>query len=370
MINNFCYIHIPFCTSKCKYCRFASFWNLDDLKVSLYVDRLLDEIKNKKIDFNDLKSIYFGGWTPSILSFNQLEKIIKTLENNYWFDKNIEINLEATPITITRENIIWWKNIWINRLSIWVQTLNNDSLVEIWRWEKWDIIKALDYIKKVWFNNVSIDFIIWLPYVNKWEIKKDIEFILDRYNFVKHVSIYMLEEYYEVSEEKDSKFENIIYPNNWNQIWLKDDEYLWEYIEVKDFLKTRGFNSYEISNFAKTWYECKHNGAYWNHSNILAFWLWAHGFINSTRYSNSEGFLDYYSGKQIIDEKLDSNDLFLEKVMFQLRTSWFKKEVYEKLDTNKLNEFIKESYLEKKSDRIFLLDKWVLVLDYILSEII
>ena len=383
MINNFCYIHIPFCTSKCKYCRFASFWNMDLLKINLYVEQLIKEINNSKADFKDLKSVYFGWWTPSTLSVTQLEIIINTLKKKYAFDNKIEINIEATPVTITKENIIWWKNIWINRISMGIQTLNNDSLIEIWRGEKGDIIKALNSIKSIWFDNVSVDFIIWLPYVKKWEIKKDIEYILNKFDYIKHISVYLLEEYYDISEESDSKFENITYPNNWNKLWIKDDDYLWEYIEIKNFLKIKWFNSYEISNFAKKWYECKHNSAYWNHSNMLAFWLWAHWFINWERYSNSEKFINYYSWKNITFEKLTKEDVFIEKVMFQLRTNGLTKSIYEKLDKDKLNEFIKGKYVEKKLNKvnyegdennlgykIILSDKWVLILDYILKEII
>jgi len=349
MWNFYCYVHIPFCTSKCKYCRFASFWNLDKLKVDLYIKHLLKEIKISKTDLKNLRSVYFGWWTPSVLSIKQLGKII-------WNTTNTEITLEATPITVTKENLIWWKNIWINRLSIWIQTLNNDSLIEIWRWEKGSIIKALDNIKKIWFNNVSVDFIIWLPHVKKWEVKKDIKYILDNYNFIKHISVYMLEEQY--------------YPWNWDSISIKEEDYLWEYIEVSNFLKNIWFKRYEISNFAFPWYECEHNKAYWNHSNVLAFWLWAHWCVNNTRYSNSEKFVKYYSGKQKIEKKLNEDDIFLENIMFQLRTIWLEKKIYEKLNKDKINYFIKEKYLQKKSDKIVLSDKWVLVLDYILGEII
>lgn len=356
MNNNFCYIHIPFCTSKCKYCKFASFWNLDSKKLDLYINFLLEEIKKSKIDFKLLKSIYFGWWTPSVLSINILEKIINILKLKYKFDKNIEITLEATPVTVTKENIYWWKSIGINRLSIWVQTLNNESLIEIWRGEKGDVINALNIINEVSFANVNVDFIIWLPLVKKWEVKKDIEYILNKYDFVKHLSVYILEEFY--------------YPWNWNNISINNDEYLEEYIEVSNLLKIRWFKKYEISNYALPWYECKHNKAYWSHSNVLAFWLWAHWFVNNTRYANSGSFIDYYSGKQEIEEMQTISDLFLEKVMFQLRTEWLTKDIYEKLDQNKINYFLEEKYLEKKSDKIILSDKWVLILDYILGEIV
>jgi len=369
-VNNYCYIHIPFCTSKCKYCRFASFWTLEKLKVNLYVENLIKEIQKNKAGFKKLKSVYFGWWTPSVLSIKQLELILNTLEVKYWFNENIEISIEATPNTILIENIIWWKKIWINRISMWLQTLNNDSLIEIWRGNKWDILLALDNIKKVWFNNVSVDFIIWLPYVKKWEISNNIDFLLEKYDFIKHISVYMLEEYYEVPDDIGSKFENIVYPNNWNKLWLKEDDYLLEYIDIKNKLSYYWFDRYEISNFSKKWYECKHNKSYWNHSNVLAFWLWAHGFLDNVRYSNSENFLEYYSWKNIILEKLNNDDIFIEKLMFELRTSWLINKSIEKLNKLKLDEFIKMWYLEKKSNKIILLDKWILVMDHILSEII
>lgn len=369
MNNTFSYIHIPFCTSKCSYCRFASFWNLNLIKIDIYVKYLIKEIQNKKIDFNNLRSIYFGWGTPGVLLPQQLEKIINTLKQKINFDKNIEINIETTPITVTKNNLIAWKEIWVNRLSIWVQSLNNDCLVEIWRGEKGDIILALDNIQQIWFNNISIDFIIWLPYVKKWEIKKDIEYILNNYNFIKHISVYMLEEHY--------------YPWKWDNISINDDDYLWEYIEIKNYLTSKWFNRYEISNYALAWYESKHNKSYWNHSNIIAYWLWAHWFENRIRYSNSEKFVWYYSWKQIKDKKLNKRDYLIEKVMFGLRTDWINNELYKELNTKKIDDFIDEWFLIKKSDKvnsegregalgynIIVSNKGVLVLDYILGEIL
>lgn len=376
MKQNYCYIHIPFCTSKCKYCRFASFWNIDQLKINLYVEKLIWEIKKSSFNIEEktLNSIYFGWWTPSVLKIEQLWDIINALKDKYAFEKDIEISIEATPITITQENLIWWNELWINRLSIWVQSLNTDTLKEIGRWEKWDIINALDNIKHFLSEknidlNISIDFIIGLPYVEKWEVKEDILDILHNNYFVKHISVYMLEEYY-WEWERDSKFQKVVYPTDWKCKWIHENDYLDEYIDIKETLKTKWFNSYEISNFAKQWYECKHNQSYWNHSNILAYWLWAHGFINNTRYSNSEEFLNYYSENAKEYEALYNQQLDIEKLMFWLRTSWIEQELYQNFDTEKISYFVDEWYLQKKSDKIHLSDKWVLLLDYILGELL
>lgn len=373
----FSYIHIPFCESKCKYCRFASTWKFQDLQIKKYINFLLEEIDTSPLTpllkgegNNKLESIYFGWWTPTTLNSDQLDQIIKALENKFWFKKNIEISLESTPSKITKENLEVWKNIWVNRLSIWVQTLNNKALEEIWRGNKGDIIKSLDNIKKVWFDNVSIDFIIWLPYIKKWDIKKDLEYILDNYDFIKHISVYMLEEYY--------------YPWNWEDISIKEEDYLWEYEEVVNFLEERWFNRYEVSNFAGkpshqpspyegegvATYECKHNKAYWNHTNITWFWLAASSFIDNTRLANSDKFEWYYKWEFDYKEKLNKEDIFIEKVMFALRTKWLWLDLVEKLNKEKLEEFIKDWYLKKENDLIKLENKGVLVLDYILSEII
>lgn len=365
-----CYIHIPFCSSKCKYCRFASFSWFSNLKIQTYVDFLCKEILDSDIDWVVLNTIYFGWWTPWVLSLSQFNQIFETLKTKFIFSENIEISIETTPWNITIENLKWWKKLGINRISMWLQTLNEKSLSEIWRDSKWDIIWALDIVKNIWFSNFSIDFIIWLPYVEKWEIIKNIDYLLEKYDFIKHISIYMLEEYYDVPEVKESKFDNIVYPNAWSNLWLKEEIFSEEYIKVKNFLQKKWFNRYEISNYSKPWFECKHNFWYWTHKETLAFWLWAHGFLNNIRFSNSESFIDYYTKKNIIKEHLNEEDLFLEKIMFSLRTFWIDEIYLEKLDDLKVNYFIENNLLFKKDGRLVLTDNWVVFMDYILWEII
>jgi oxygen-independent coproporphyrinogen-3 oxidase len=137
-----------------------------------------------------------------------------------------------------------------------------------------------------------------------------------------------------------------------------------------------GFNNYEISNYWKPWFECKHNIWYWNHSEVLGFWLWAYWFTNNFRYANSDSFKDYYAWKINFKNKLTEDDIFLEKVMFQLRTWGLKEENYKKLNTKKINYFIKNNYMffslssEGFKPLLKLSDSWILVMDYIISEII
>ena len=396
------YIHIPFCEQKCGYCRFASVWKIQNLHIAKYVDFLCKEItltpspsplEERGVT---IETIYFGWWTPWVLSLKQLEKIFIVLKNTFIFSNNIEITLESTPDKITAQNLAGWDKLWINRLSMWVQTLNQKSLETIWRGNKWDIEKALNIIwdrslERLVSYNISLDFIIWLPYVEKWEIKKDIEYILNKYNFVKHISVYMLEDYYNPGKIIETKYDNITYPENWWKMWIREEEYLQEYSEVKNYLESEWFDRYEISNYSKSkspsWkggvpeggggYSCKHNQWYWKHSEIIWFGLWAYWFIDKTRYANSEKFSEYYEWKRILESTLNSEDLFLETVMFQLRTSGLEENTYKKLNQEKLNFFIEEKYLEKNTSfstegfsSLQLTDKWVLVMDYILWEIV
>ncbi|MDD4151848.1 MAG: radical SAM protein, partial [Candidatus Gracilibacteria bacterium] len=286
------------------------------------------------------------------LEISELKDIINSLETKFGFEQNIEITLETTPQNITSENLIGWKSIGINRISIGIQTLNDKSLKEIGRFNNKISLNALNEIKNSKFDNINLDFIIGLPHTKKGEIKENIEFILNNYNFIKHISVYMLEDHY-------YSFKNS----------LKDEDYLGEYNEIRNFLEKKGFNFYELSNSSKVGYECKHNKAYWNHSEMLAFGLGAHGFINSKRFSYSSNFSGFYENK-IEEEILGENDLFLEKIMFDIRTSGIDKKLIEKLNKKNILEFIKSGFLEIKEDKLILTAKSYTLVDFIIKEII
>lgn len=377
MKNLNCYIHIPFCTSKCKYCRFASFSWINELKIQNYVNFLCQEINNFSYDDKIfLETVYFWWWTPSTLNFLQFEQIFSALKNRFSFSKNIEINIESTPEKITFENISFWEKIWINRLSIGIQSLNEKTLFEISRTKKWNIFECFETLEKYFFKNkkskmsISLDFIIGLPFVKSGELLENIKYVLEKYTFLKHISIYMLEEYFEVPEEIDSKFDEIIYPNSWKKNSLKQENFLEEYLSIKKYLEKKWIKKYEISNFAKPWFECKHNLWYWNHKENLAFWLWAHGFLDNVRFSNSENFLEYYSWKNIKKEKIWKKEKFLENLMFWLRTSGIDEKNKKFLNEEKLKYFLEFWYLFEKNWKIILNEKYTNFLDYILSEIL
>ncbi len=368
----FSYIHIPFCESKCKYCRFASLGSINKVLVNKYLAHLIHDIKNFKRPVQNaglLNSVYFWGGTPSILEVSQLSEILENLENKFGFEKEIEITLESTPRNITADNLIAWEALWINRISMWIQTLNNKTLEEIKRDPKETIFIALEHLKESKIENISVDFIIGLPYVQPWETLQDIKYILENYDFIKHISVYMLEDYY-VWNEDDSNFEKITYPENWKNLWLEEELFSKEYSEIKAYLEQAWFYRYELSNFSKSGYECRHNKSYWNHSENVGFWLGSHSFVNNTRYAYKDDFLWYYKWELEYEEHLNEREIFLEKIMFWFRTAWLEKDIYTKLNQEKINHFLNSGYLYIKNDFLILKDEFVSLLDTIILEII
>lgn len=347
------YIHIPFCSSKCKYCHFASFVAKEEQ--TRYFKKLLSDIQGFSWKKEVLSSIYFWWGTPSSVENHSIKKIIDTLKEEFSFAPSIEITLEANPQDITQEKLDFYFGIWINRLSLWVQSLHNKTLKEIGRNNAEITKNALFLIEKSNFENISLDFIIGLPYQKKWELKKDIDFILKSYKKIKHISCYMLEDYY--------------YPQAWKNISLKEEEFLWEYSAIKKILAENKMYPYELSNFSKKWFECKHNKAYWNHQEVLAFWLSAHGFLNGKRYHFPEKFLEYYKWT-FFEELLSEKDIVIEKILFSLRTTGIKKDLLPFLDKKKIKEFINWNYLEEKEEKLILTKKGIMVIDTILAEII
>lgn len=352
----FAYIHIPFCESKCKYCKFSSFSKIEESKIKFYIDFLIKSIEENTWKIESLDSIYFWWWTPSSIDQKYIVEVIEVLKKKYWFKDDIEITIETTPQNITNENIEIWEKNWVNRVSVWVQSLLEKTLYEIWRDKKEKILKWLTLLDNSKIKSISVDFIIGLPFVEKGWVKNDITYILDTFKSVNHISVYMLEDYY--------------YWEKWKDLILKEEDFLSEYLEIKDLLNEREFLRYELSNFAKIGYECKHNKAYWNHSDIVAFWLGAHGFQDWKRYAFWDTFTSYYSWKKLYEEWLSKSDIVLECIMFWLRTTGISQDLQTYLDMNKVKYYLEEKFLEKKWETLILGEKGITLLDYILKEII
>lgn len=296
------YIHIPFCKRKCKYCDFVSGKNIKDKDV--YIEALLNEIKSE-YKGEELKTLYFGGGTPSLLSAKDIEKI----KNCFSLAQEAEITLEANPETVTSENFKMLKAIGINRISLGVQSFDNNILKIIGREHNEEIIlNAINNIKSAGFKNISIDLIYGLPTQTLEMFRIDLKKALNL--DIQHISTYGLkiEEY---------SFFGKHLPEN-----LPDDELQAEmFLYLCDFLKNNDFEHYEISNFAKKGFYSRHNCSYWKNKEYYGFGLNASGYINNIRYKNISNLEKYISNPLIKEEnsEIPINEKFENEIFLALR---------------------------------------------------
>ena len=269
------YIHIPFCKSKCNYCSFVSFVDLENIEKYLFC--LKREIKyfyaNEK-----LNTLYFGGGTPSMLSAIQ----IKELLNLFNFEENAEITIELNPNDIDESYLENLLNMGVNRLSFGIQTFNDNILNIIGRrHNSKEAVNVVELAKKVGFNNVSIDLIYGLPNQTMADFKNDLEMAVTLP--IAHLSFYGLK-----IDEGCKFYENL--PENLPDTDIQADMYEF----LCKFLKENNFEHYEISNFSKKGFNSRHNLNYWDNNSYYGFGISAHGYDGNIRYSNKNNFKDYF----------------------------------------------------------------------------
>lgn len=272
------YIHIPFCKRKCFYCDFCSFETNANLYKE-YVDCLIEEIKNCNVNNKEvlIKTIYIGGGTPSIIDEKYIELIISVLKDKFNFDKKCEMTIEVNPGTANIDKLKKYKEIGINRLSIGLQTTNDRLLNLIGRIHNFNEFENVyDIARSVGFKNVNVDLMIGLPTQTIDDVVESLDKIIKKNP--EHISVYSL------ILEEGTKLEKMV--KNRKIDVLEDELERDMYWTVKRTLKQNGYNHYEISNFAKSGFESKHNTDCWKQHEYLGFGLSAHSYFNDIRYSN------------------------------------------------------------------------------------
>ena len=272
------YIHIPFCIKKCKYCDFNSFkLNIDEKKK--YISALeqemklyKDEVKDKEID-----SIFIGGGPPTVLNGDEIKTLFKKINENFKIKEDAEITMECNPGTIDEKKLLAMKESGVNRLSIGLQAVQNHHLKYIGRIHTYEEFEK-NYIeaKNIGFNNINIDLMYALPNQTVEDWKETLEKIV-KLN-PEHISAYSL-----ILEENTELFDMF----NRKEFRLLDEDTDIEMYEYTiNYLKLHGYNQYEISNYAKTGYECKHNILYWKCENYIGIGTSSAGYLNNIRYNN------------------------------------------------------------------------------------
>ena len=323
------YMHIPFCKSKCKYCDFVSFSNKEHL-VDRYINCIKYEIKDiglsnlhdyteGKDDLINLKTIYIGGGTPSAIDSKYIKEIIDVIMQNFQVDNNVEITLEINPGTIDESKLKIYKESGINRLSIGLQSTNNNTLKRIGRIHTYEeFLNTYELSRNLGFDNINIDLMLALPEQTIDELVDGLKKVINLKP--EHISIYSL-----ILEEGTKLYEEII---NEKKYELTDDNIERKmYWQTKEILENAGFIHYEISNFARKGYESKHNLACWNQEEYIGVGASAHSYSNNVRYSNTESLEEYIynyeNGKDIdnliFHEKQNKESKMKEYMMLGLR---------------------------------------------------
>lgn len=279
------YIHIPFCKRKCIYCDFYSITSLNNFQT--YFSALESEIDSyisSLVRSYNIRSIYFGGGTPTIVPPIYLERIINKISKSFKINNDIEISIESNPGTITKENLISYRNMGINRISIGVQSFSDNDLRFLSRiHNRKDAIDAIEQSLKSGFDNINIDLIFNLPFQNRYSWLENLKTAVNLP--VSHISAYSL-----IIEEGTPIYKMIIN----GDIKIKNEDHDSElYLSTINFLNEKGFYIYEVSNFAKSGFECIHNKAYWNYNDYLGLGTSAHSFIDKKRWWNARELNDY-----------------------------------------------------------------------------
>lgn len=279
------YIHIPFCQHKCIYCDFYSVTEISFIKY--YIESVIKEIEFFAEQYEneyEVKSVFFGGGTPSFLNAVDLIKILATLNRKFNISQQSEITIEANPGTIDIEKISIYKSEGINRISFGVQSFNDFELKSLSRIHNSQM--AVDSVERAYkegIKNISIDLIFSLPEQKKTDwmnsLRKSVQLPIT------HISAYSL-----ILEEGTPLFEKI----KLGDIKLNSqDEEAELYLSTIEFLSEKGFNQYEVSNFAKKGFESVHNKCYWEYGEYIGFGPSAHSFIDGKRFSNVSDIKKY-----------------------------------------------------------------------------
>lgn len=313
------YIHIPFCKSKCSYCDFLSFVPKSEDEKNRYVDYLIKEIGlySKLYGKRCVDSIYFGGGTPSLIGTKNVNRIMEAIYSGFNVLDNSENTLEINPGT-TDEHL--YKEIYktgINRASLGLQTSDDRIIKTLNRTSSFkDFLKAVNELKDSGIKNISADLMLSLPGNTEERELKDAKLISEL--GINHISAYSLIVHENTPIYEDIKNKKLILPS--------EDEERKSYHDLSNFLSEIGYERYEISNFAKSGFESRHNKKYWNLDEYLAFGIGASAFIEGERRKNFSNLKYYYEAldrKELpyrVEYVLDLSDKMSEYSFLNIRT--------------------------------------------------
>ncbi len=288
------YVHIPFCVKKCGYCDFLSF-SCDEHTQGKYADALMREIKAYGARMKDytVSTIYIGGGTPSWLDENKMSEILDTVYTSFQVSKEAEVSMECNPGTVTAAKLEQYRMAGINRLSIGLQSADNEELKILGRIHTFEqFVKTYELARNAGFSNINVDLINGIPYQTCDKFLRTLQKVVRLKP--NHISAYSLiiekgtpfyERYKSDALKQEAGMPTDVLPT--------EEEVCRIYKMTQEYLDKAGYIQYEISNFAQPGYECIHNIGYWTRENYLGLGLGAASLIENVRYANTADLYEY-----------------------------------------------------------------------------
>ncbi|MCI8804413.1 MAG: oxygen-independent coproporphyrinogen III oxidase [Clostridiales bacterium] len=305
------YIHVPFCVRKCLYCDFNSFPGKEEY-FEAYKNAVVSEINAfGKADEYIVKTIFLGGGTPSVMPREFTGDILNSILSKFKVDPNAEISMEVNPRTVDFDKLKGYREYGVNRLSVGVQSFSERLLKILGRiHDRRDFFECFELIQRAGFKNVNFDLMFALPSqtIDEWEETVKTAVSLSP----SHLSVYSL------IIEEGTPFFDMYKKGELMEVSDEDDRKM--YYMAREILKENGFYQYEISNFSKNGFECRHNIVYWKRKEYIGFGLGACSFFDNERRRNNVSLLDYIAGDWFGEkEDFTERDAFAEFMFLGLR---------------------------------------------------
>ena len=365
------YIHIPFCRTKCLYCDFCSFVSRDEQQREAYVGALLREIEARGTKDYSVDTVYFGGGTPSLLSAEQIGRILGEIKESFNVSPDAEITLECNPMTVSDgdEYFKELRALGVNRLSLGVQTAIDGELKLIGRRHSFEEAKATFFeARGAGFENISVDLMLGIPSQTFDSLRASANQVIKL--AAEHISIYSLQ-----LEEGTP-----LYRMRERYSLADDDTAADMYELVVKMMKDAGYRHYEISNFARGGRESKHNCKYWRLDEYLGLGLAAHSDFGGKRLENTRDMERYLGGEWLeAASEISNSEREFEFLMLGLRTAdgISKSEFLARFGVGfdekygeKMEKFKKMGYFCEKGDALALTERGFEVSNAILTEIL
>ena len=312
------YIHVPFCLSKCPYCHFFSLSPFRSEDVEAYLTALFREMDLYRSFSSSFDTVYMGGGTPSVLTVSQMERLVDGVRGRFVIDPSAEWTLEANPgdgdVTLLRA----CQELGINRVNVGVQSFDDGTLAFLGRRHTArEAAGALEACRLAGFANLGVDLIYGVPGQEEGAWMETLEEAL-KFG-PEHLSCY------ELTVEPGTPFH--VLRQRGDLLPFPEDRSFRFFMETSEYLEKKGYEHYEVSNFARTArFRSRHNGKYWNHTPCLGLGPSAHSFLDGVRWWNGESLEDYVlalgKGKKPVAaaERLSEEDLRLEALFLEFRT--------------------------------------------------